>query len=453
MKRILYNALIINEGEKYKGYIEIEDDLIRNTGKGEVPSETLDLYASGERENLEGKWILPGIIDDQVHFREPGLTHKADIESESKAAALGGITSFMDMPNTSPRTVTIPDWEDKMRRGKEKSSVNYSFFIGATNDNIDEIKRIDNRLVPGIKVFLGASTGNMLVDSEETLDKIFSLPHIIAVHSEEESIINANKKRFIEKFRTEDLPVELHPLIRSREACVVSTEKAMARAKRLGTNLHVFHISTAEESLMFEPYHYSSETNPQITAEVCVHHLYFTDESYPTLGTKIKWNPAVKSKADREALLNALNEGRIAVIATDHAPHLPEEKKGGALKAASGGPLIQFSLPVMIELVQKEEVTDMTKVVDCMCHNPATLYKIRNRGFIRKGYYADLCVVDPNRPFTVSKEIIASKCGWSPFEGHTFPASVEETFVNGRKVVSEGKLTGEKSARALEFQL
>lgn len=430
---LLYNATIINESESFHGYVEVKDDIIANVAKGDPSAELLNHYPLADKIDLEGKWLIPGAIDDQVHFRDPGLTHKGDISTESKAAIAGGVTSFMDMPNTKPQTTTLEAWKAKMQHAKDVSLANYSFFFGATNDNFDEINSLDSTTIPGIKVFLGASTGNMLVDNEESLDKIFSLPYLIAIHSEDESIIRKNAEAYRAKYG-EDVPVECHPLIRSREACFVSTKRAIERALRLGTRLHILHLSTKEEILLL-----GNTNNSKITGEVCVHHLWFTDDQYKTLGTRIKCNPAVKSEEDRAELRKALNDGRIAVIATDHAPHLLSEKEGGALKAASGMPLVQFSLLAMLELAAKG-ITSIENVIKLMCHNPATLYNIYNRGFIRKGYYADLVVVDPTKPTNVTPEIIKSRCGWSPFEGHIFPYSIDTTIVNGKIRYHQGNI-------------
>ncbi len=443
---LLYNATIINESESYHGYVEVKGNIIENVAKGDPIATLLNSYPESERLDLDGKWLLPGVIDDQVHFRDPGLTHKGDIATESRAAIAGGVTSFMDMPNTKPQTTTLEAWKAKMQHAQEVSLANYSFFFGATNDNIAEINKLDSKAIPGIKVFLGASTGNMLVDNEASLDKIFSLPYLIAIHSEDENIIRKNAETYREKYG-EDVPVECHPLIRSREACLVSTQRAIERAQRLGTRLHILHLSTKEEILLL------GDTNSsKITGEVCVHHLWFTDEQYKSLGTRIKCNPAVKSREDREELRHALNDGRIAVIATDHAPHLLSEKEGGALKAASGMPLVQFSLLAMLDMA-KQGITSTENVVRLMCHNPATLYDIDRRGFIRKGYYADMVVVDPSKPTEVTTEIIQSRCGWSPFEGHTFPHSVDTTIVNGVVVYTQGKFSGDTASMPLRFHI
>lgn len=441
---LLYNAQIINEGRRFCGYVAVDGERISEVAEGMPPQALLNEAESAV--DLKGKWLLPGAIDDQVHFREPGLTHKADIASESRAAVAGGVTSFMDMPNCKPQTVSIEAWEDKMRRGAQASAANYAFWIGATNDNIEELRRADMSRIPGVKVFLGASTGNMLVNSEEALDAIFSLPAIIAIHSEDEKIIADNKKKYAALY-PEGVPVSCHPLIRSREACSVSTERAIERARRLGTRLHILHISTADEARMLESVSLDSKT---ITAEVCVHHLWFTDADYARLGNRIKWNPAVKTVADRDELRRAVEDGRIDIIATDHAPHLPEEKEGDALTAASGGPLVQHSLPMMLSLARRGIFTP-EKVVEYMAHRPARLFGVKERGFIRPGYFADLVVVNPDKEYQVTKENILTKCGWSPLEGETLDVAVETTYVNGHKAYDKGCLAQNIFGKPLEF--
>ena len=380
------------------------------------------------RINARGKYLLPGVIDDQVHFREPGLTQKADIHTESKAAVAGGVTSFMDMPNTVPQTLTQETLKEKYRLGAEKSLANYSFYMGASNDNIDEILKTDPSSVCGVKVFMGASTGNMLVDDPGTLKEIFSRsPLLIAVHCEEEEVIRRNEKAFREKYG-DDVPVNAHPLIRSEEACYTSSSKAVAMAREYGTRLHVLHLSTAEEMVLFDEE--VPLADKKITAEVCVHHLWFSDEDYDRLGTRIKWNPAIKTAADREALWQALLEGRIDVVATDHAPHSMEEKDNSYFKAPSGGPLVQHSLVAMLDKYHEGKIS-LETVVEKMCHNPAVIFNIEKRGFIREEYYADLVLVDIDEPSTVGPSEILYKCGWSPFEGHTFRSKITHTFVNG----------------------
>lgn len=443
MSKIYYGGLVVTGSGSFPGYVGVEGDRIVLMGEGDPSEHILGQYS--EHEDLIGKWILPGVIDDQVHFRDPGLTHKADIATESRAALAGGVTSFMDMPNTNPQTVTVESWESKMRRAAEASYANYAFYIGATKENLTELENADYSHVPGVKVFLGASTGNMLVDDEGALDRIFSLGRLVAIHSEDEEIIRRNVAAARERFG-DDVPVSEHPNIRSREACAKSTRRAIERARRLGTRLHILHLSTADEASMLSA---APLEDKKITGEVCVHHLWFTDSDYNRLGSLIKWNPSVKTKADRDALRVAINDGRIDVVATDHAPHLLPEKEGGALKAASGGPFVQFSLPVMLELARNGVLTK-EKVVELMCENPARLFGVKDRGFLRVGAYADLVIVDSNRSFTVSKDIIFSKCGWSPIEGVTLTHSVVKTILNGAEAYSGGQFAS-RSARALEF--
>lgn len=440
---LLYNARIITGERDFVGYLVIDNDLIAAVGEGS-PSEELTTTCDVVK-NLNDKWLLPGVIDDQVHFRDPGLTHKGDIETESRAAVAGGVTSYMDMPNTNPQTVSIAAWQDKMCRAANVSHANYAFFFGATNDNAAEIERLDPELVPGLKVFLGSSTGNMLVDKEEALERIFSLPWLIAVHSEDEAIIRANAEGFRERYG-ENVPISAHPLIRSSQACYESTRRAIDRARRLGTRLHLLHLSTAEEVKMLGT---APLGERKITGEACVHHLWFTDEDYARLGAKIKWNPAVKRRSDRDELRQAITDERIQIVATDHAPHLPEEKQGGALKAASGGPGVEYSLLIMLELAL-QGVVSVQQVVRLMCNNPATLFGIKNRGFIRVGYKADLVVVDPKRE-TLAGEHVYSKCGWTPYEGVRFSHNIDTTYVNGRIAYSHGEFPV-KASEPLRFK-
>lgn len=431
MTDILFiNALIVNEGKTIKGFLATEGERITAVGEGK-PETSLTAEAK-EVVDLEGKMLLPGCIDDQVHFRDPGLTHKGDIETESRAALAGGVTSFMDMPNCKPPTVSVEAWEQKMKRAEDVSAVNWSFWIGATDSNIDELRKADYSRIPGVKVFLGASTGNMLVSDEEALDAIFSLPSIVAVHSEDEATIASNKARFLAEYGEGRIPIKCHPLIRSTDACAVSTARAIERARRLGTRLHLLHVSTAEEARMLtsEPL-----ADKKITAEVCVHHLWFTDCDYDRLGARIKWNPAVKTESDREELRKAVLDGRIDIVATDHAPHLPSEKEGDALHAASGGPLVQHSLQMMLELC-REGVLFHEDVVSLMAHRPAELFHIEDRGYLRSGYYADLVVVNPDADTEVAPANILTKCGWSPLEGVRLHNTVEQVFVNGSKAYS-----------------
>ena len=396
-----------------------------------------------------GKYLLPGIIDDQVHFREPGLTHKADIASESRAAVAGGITSFIEMPNTVPQSTTQEILEEKFETAAQKSYANYSFMIGGTNDNLEELLKTDPRTVAGIKLFLGSSTGNMLVDDREVLEKIFSSTRLlIAVHCEDEATIQKKLADYKLKYG-DDIPVKFHPVIRSAEACYLSSSGAIALAKKTGARLHVFHLSTAIETALFRNDIPLEEK--QITAEVCVHHLWFNDADYAEKGTLIKWNPAVKSEKDREGLWKALLDDRIDIIATDHAPHTLDEKSRPYTKAPSGGPLVQHALPAMLEFVKKGKIS-IEKLVEKMCHNPAKIFQIEKRGFIRKGFYADLVLVNPEKPFTVTKENILYKCGWSPFEGETFSHLVCTTFVNGNIIYNNGNFNDKIKGKRLVFE-
>ena len=398
--------------------------------------------------DAHGCFLMPGVIDDHVHFRDPGLTHKADMATETAAAAAGGVTSFMDMPNCNPQTTTIEALEDKFASAATKCVVNYSFYFGATNTNADLLKELDKTRVCGVKLFMGASTGNMLVDRMETLRRIFSeAGMLIATHCEDQAIIRRNTELFKERYG-EDPDISLHPLIRSEEACWESSSLAVRLARETGARLHVLHVSTARELDLFEDKPLSEK---RITAEACVSHLMFCDEDYKTLGTRIKCNPSIKTRRDRDALLQALATDRIDVVATDHAPHLLSEKQGGALKAVSGMPMLQFSLVSMFELVH-EGVLTVEQVVQKMCHAPAELFRIRKRGYIRPGYQADLVLVDPNRTWTVTPDCIESKCGWSPMEGKTFHAQVVQTFVNGTSVYAHGKVNKEHRGQALTFE-
>ena len=445
-KTVIYNARIANEGKVQAGYIVIEGEFILEVGSGDVP----DSLLTNENAliDADGRLVMPGVIDEHVHFRDPGLTHKADMKTESRAAVAGGVTSFIDMPNTVPATTTVAAVESKMARAAEVSCANYAFFIGATNSNIDELLAADYSKVAGVKLFLGSSTGNMLVDSESTVSRIFSeVPALIAVHAEDESIISANKKLVTEKFG-EDAPIELHPLIRSREACVEATRRAVEGAKKYNARLHVLHISTEEELAFFTP---GPIEDKRITAETCPQYLIFTNAQYQGYGSGIKCNPAIKMPEDRDALRKAVADGTIDVIATDHAPHLPEEKAGGSLKAVSGMPMIQFSLPVMLSLAA-EGIFTIEKVVETMCHNPAKLYGIDRRGFLRPGYYADIALVDDQcEAYTVTSEMVLSKCGWTPLEGAPLSARVDMTWVNGEIVWRYGVLFGGVHGKPLKF--
>lgn len=444
MNRILIkNAKIVNEGSIFEGDVLIENDLIVEI------SDSISLKTSDCKViDAEGSYLIPGAIDDQVHFREPGLTHKGDIESESRAAIAGGITSFIEQPNTVPNAVTQEILEDKYVIASEKSFANYSFMMGATNDNLEEVLKTNPKNVAGIKIFLGSSTGNMLVDKEETLEKIFSsTPMLIAVHCEDETTIQNNLAEFKEKYG-DDIPVTAHHLIRSAEACYISSSKAVALAKKTGARLHIFHLSTAKEMELFT--NKIPLEDKKITAEVCVHHLWFTDEDYKTKGNFIKWNPAVKTAEDRAELWKALNDGRIDVIATDHAPHTKEEKMQSYLKAPSGGPLVQHAVVAMFEAYHQGKIT-VEKIVEKMCHNPAKIFKIEKRGFIKEGYFADLVIVNPSLPWSVKPENILYKCGWSPFENFTFKSRITHTFVNGEMVYNNFKVKDIRAGKRLLF--
>lgn len=442
---LIHQATIVNEGTSFIGSVLVENERISCIFKEEVPENILN--RSKQIIDARGLYLFPGVIDDQVHFREPGLTHKGDIGSESRAAVAGGVTSFMEMPNTNPQTVTIEALQRKFETAAEKSVANFSFYLGATNDNIAELKKADKKNVGGVKVFMGASTGNMLVDNEKTLQRIFAeTDMLIATHCEKEDIIRRNVEAYRQKFG-EDVPVVFHPLIRNAEACYQSSAQAVELADKYGSKLHVLHLSTAREMSLFSN---APVSDKKITAEVCVHHLWFTDADYNRLGSRIKWNPAVKTAEDRAALIEALKSGKLDVVATDHAPHLLSEKEGGALKATSGGPLVQHSLQTMLELSAKGIFTKEF-VIEKMCHAPAQLFKVKQRGYIKEGFFADLVLVNPNKPHTVSKENSLYKCGWSPFEGETFTHSIEKTFVNGKIVFDNGVITENTFGNALEF--
>ncbi|MBK8884088.1 MAG: dihydroorotase [Bacteroidales bacterium] len=441
---LIKNATIVNEGTISKNDLLIKDELISAIGLSEnweIPAGALIIEA-------EGLLLLPGVIDDQVHFREPGLTHKGDILSESGAAVAGGVTSFMDMPNTIPQTVTLDSLNEKYKIGAEKSLINYSFLMGATNDNLNEVLKADPSMVCGIKIFMGSSTGNMLVDNEKALRELFRHAHMpVSAHCEDEPTIRRNTE-IQRKIYGENVPVSLHPVIRSREACFLSSSYAVNLAKEYNTRLHIFHLSTADEMKLFSNELPLSEK--RITAEVCVHHLWFDDSDYEKLGTKIKWNPAIKTRFDRQALTDAVNSNRIDVIATDHAPHTIGEKSGSYFKAPSGGPLVQHSLVIMLELWHRK-VFSLEKIVEKMCHNPAILFNIKERGFIREGYKADLCLADPNSEWSVTKDNILYKCGWSPFEGNSFRSKVVKTFVNGTLVFDNGVIKEDFRGQRLLF--
>ncbi|WP_194766680.1 dihydroorotase [Tamlana sp. I1] len=440
---LIKNAKIINEGKVFAGDILIEGEYIKQIDSSISPkSSEVNVI------DAEGKYILPGVIDDQVHFREPGLTEKADIASESKAAIAGGITSFIEMPNTNPQTTTIEKLEEKFEIAAQTSSANYSFMFGGTNDNLDEVLKVDKKNVAGLKLFLGSSTGNMLVDNPEVLEKIFnSTDLLISVHCEDEGTIKANFKKYHDEYG-DDIPVKYHPLIRSEEACYISSSKAIELAKKTGARLHIFHLSTGKETKLFS--NKIPLKDKKITAEVCIHHLWFTDEDYENKGTLIKWNPAVKTKSDREELWKALLDGRIDVIATDHAPHTKAEKNNVYTSAPSGGPLVQHALPAMLEMHHRGKIS-LEKVVEKMCHNPAILFQVEKRGYIKEGYFADLVLVDLNNPWTVNKDNILYKCGWSPFEGTTFKSRITHTFLNGSLVYQNSEFKNVKAAKRLTF--
>ena len=442
---LIRNATIINEGTSVKGSVLIKNDKIDTIYKGVVPEEICNRAEIIEADNL---YLMPGVIDDQVHFRDPGLTHKGTIQSESRAAIAGGITSYMEMPNTNPQTITIDAWEKKTEYAHGKSYANFSFYLGATNDNLAELKRATSKNLCGIKIFMGASTGNMLVDDKKALQSIFAeIDMLIATHCEKESVIRKNIEKYKKEFEG-DIPIKYHPLIRSAEACYQSSAEAIELADRYGSRLHVLHLSTSQEMRLFDSKPLSEK---KITAEVCVHHLWFTDEDYDRLGTHIKWNPAIKTERDRYELRKSLLENKLDVVATDHAPHTLKEKEGGALSAASGGPLVQHSLQMMMQLVS-QDVFSKEQVVEKMCHAPAKLFGVKERGFIREGYFADLVLVNPNKPYTVTKENILYKCGWSPLEGETLSSSIVTTILNGKVVFNNGEVVGEPSGRVLEFE-
>lgn len=440
---LIKNAKIVNEGIIFEGDVLIEGEFIT-----EIAESISHKSSNCKVIDAEGSYLIPGAIDDQVHFREPGLTHKGDIASESRAAVAGGITSFIEQPNTVPNAVTQELLEQKYQIAAEKSYANYSFMMGGTNDNLEEILKTNPRNVAGLKLFLGSSTGDMLVDSSESLEKIFSNTKLlIAVHSEDETTVKENLEKFKSQYG-DDIPVKFHPEIRSVEACYKSTVKVIDLAKRTGARLHVFHISTAKELDLFTNKIPLEEK--QITAEVCIHHLWFSDEDYATKGNFIKWNPAVKAASDREALWKALLDDRIDVIATDHAPHTIEEKSKQYTSAPSGGPLVQHAVVALFEAHHQGKIS-VEKIVEKMCHNPAKIFKIEKRGFIKEGFYADLAIVNPAKPWSVNKDNILYKCGWSPFEGTNFKSRVSHTFVNGQLVYENAKIKEIKAGQRLLF--
>ncbi|MTI29893.1 dihydroorotase [Xanthovirga aplysinae] len=443
MKTILIKgANIVNEGNIFLSDLLIKGQKIENIAP-EIAENEVDevIYANG-------KYLLPGVIDDQVHFREPGLTHKADIYSESRAAVAGGVTSFMEMPNTVPNTLTQELLEKKYAIGAERSLANYSFYMGASNDNLEEVLKTDPKNVCGVKVFMGSSTGNMLVDDSAVLEKIFKeVKMLIATHCEDESTIRANSAAYKEKYG-ENVPFHCHPEIRSEEACYKSSSRAVQLAKKYNSRLHILHISTAKETSLFQNDIPLKEK--RITAEACVHHLWFDDRDYQKKGSLIKWNPAVKTQQDKEGILQALLEDRIDVVATDHAPHTLEEKQNSYFMAPSGGPLIQHTLVAMLELYHQEKI-GLEKIVEKMCHNPAIMFEIKKRGFIREGYFADLVLVDLDDAWEVNRKNVVAKCGWSPFEGQTFQAKVSHTFVSGHLAYHKGQFNEEQKGMRLRF--
>ena len=442
-KTLIKNARVVNEGNIKKRDILIDGDIILKISKS-INVNATDVNVI----EADNNYLIPGLIDDQVHFREPGLTHKATIETESKAAVAGGITSFIEMPNTVPQSTTIAKLEEKFLIAKNTSWANYSFMFGGTNDNLNEILKVDPKNVAGLKLFLGSSTGNMLVDNPEVLEEIFKKTDLlISVHCEDEKTIKDNLEIYLDKYG-DDIPIEMHPKIRNEEACYISSSKAIELAKKTGARLHVFHLSTKKETNLF------SNDKPllekKITAEVCVHHLWFSEEDYKTKGTRIKWNPAVKSKKDRDGLWEALLDDRIDVIATDHAPHTIEEKRNKYTQAPSGGPLVQHALVALLEMYHNGKIS-LEKIVEKACHNPAILFQIKERGYIREGYKADLVLVDLKSPWTVQKENILYKCQWSPFEGTTFKSKVTHTFVNGILTYENFKFPNKSIPQRLTF--
>ncbi len=440
---LIKGANIVNEGVIKTLDVLIKGAYIEKTGKNISPQKDWKVI------DAKGLFLLPGMIDDQVHFREPGVTYKADINSESKAAVAGGITSFMEMPNTVPNTVTQELLQDKYDLASKKSLANYSFFMGATNDNLEEVLKTDPKDVCGVKVFMGSSTGNMLVDDTKTLERLFKhYKGLIATHCEDETTIKRNSKAAFEKYG-EEVPIKMHPQIRSVDACYLSSSKAIKLAKKHNTRLHILHLSSARELALFNRGKPLSEK--KITAEACIHHLWFTDIDYETKGTLIKWNPAVKTSADRDALIQAVNNNTIDIIATDHAPHTLQEKENTYFKAPSGGPLVQHALPALFEMYFQGKFS-LEKIVEKTSHNVAQLFNISNRGFIRNGYFADLVLIDPHSPWKATRENTLYKCKWSPFEGVTFKAKVKHTFVNGHHVFNNGLIDETKNGMRLKFE-
>ena len=442
MSTLIVNAKIVNEGNVFESDVLIKGQFIEKLGKD------LQSHAADTVIDAAGKIVMPGAIDDQVHFREPGLTHKATIYTESKAAVAGGVTSFMEMPNTVPPAFTQKLLEDKYQIASQRSLANYSFFMGASNDNLEEVLKTDIQKICGLKIFMGSSTGNLLVDDPKTLEGFYSrFPSLIATHCEDEPTIRKNT----EEYRTtygEEIPVAYHPFLRSHEACYLSSSFAIGLAKKYGTRLHILHISTARETELFD--NTVSLSQKKITAEACIHHLWFSDEDYKRLGMLIKWNPAIKTKDDRQAIFNAVLDNRIDVVATDHAPHTWEEKQNTYFNAPAGGPLIQHSVVAMLEFFQQGKIA-LERVVEKMCHNPAILFQIEKRGFIREGYFADLALVDLNKPWKVEKSNVLAKCGWSPFEGQTFKSNITHTFVSGHLAYADGQFNETIKGQRLLF--
>ncbi len=440
---LIKNAKIVNEGQIIEADLLIVDGIIKQI-EDSISAKSADIKVI----DAEGNYVLPGAIDDQVHFREPGLTHKATIETESRAAVAGGVTSFIEMPNTKPQTTTIEKLEEKFSIAAKSAYANYSFMFGGTNDNLEEILKVNPKEVAGLKLFLGSSTGNMLVDDPEILEEIFSSTDlVISVHCEDEATIRENLEAYKSQYG-DDIPIEFHPIIRSEEACYLSSSKAIELAKKTGARLHVFHLSTGKETELFT--NKIPLKDKKITAEVCTHHLWFSDEDYKEKGTLIKWNPAVKKKSDREQLWEALLDDRIDVIATDHAPHTLEEKSNPYTSAPSGGPLVQHAYVAMLEAYHQGKI-GIEKIVEKMAHNPAILFDVHKRGYIKEGYYADIVIADLNNPWTVNKDNILYKCGWSPFEGTTFKSRITHTFVNGTLVYHNFKVLDVKAGQRLTF--
>ena len=443
MSILIKNIRVINDGQDFIGHIITNGELIESVST-ELPKDLTGYQIIDGTDKL----AMPGVIDDQVHFREPGLTHKGDIYSESRAAVAGGITSFMEMPNTNPQTVTQSALSDKFKIAEEKSFANYSFYMGATNDNLSEIVKTDPKNVCGIKVFMGSSTGNMLVDNKKALEGIFAeAPCLIATHCEDEATVKANLDFYRKKYGDDGILPKHHPLIRSEEACYISSSKAVELATKFNSQLHVLHLTTAKEMSLFTE---GKIEDKKITAEVCVHHLWFDDKAYGISGNRVKWNPAIKTSNDRLALMEALKNNKLDVVATDHAPHDISEKMNQYMNSASGGPLVQHSLITMLEMVNQGKI-DLKMMVEKMCHAPAKLYKVNKRGYLKAGYYADMVLVDLNRPQQVNRDNILSKCKWSPFEGQTFKSTITHTFVNGTLVYNNGNFIEERKGMALTF--